>query len=138
MFFVVKKKRHSAIKPSDKTMSSLHSITKICQDYIHLNDELLVHGYAHRLARNAPMEIIYLIFLMWTALSYRDGTIFRRVRSKILTVFNLSVSIDDEIIMDQARDALCNLPIILNLKKDWDADDAARNILFSPAMIGIL
>ena len=117
-------------------MSSFRSLTKICQDHIQSKDKLLVYGYVHRIVRNAPMEIISLIFLIWIALSYRDGTIFRRIRTKILAVFNSSSSIDYEI-MNQSRITLCNIPLILNLKKDWDKDDEARNILFSPAIIGI-
>ena len=131
-------------------MLSFRSLWNACKDKIHIKDKLLVHGYVHfSLSRiNAPVEIILIIFLIWIAVSYGDGTIFKRIRSTISDAWSEQTwSIDEwerEQIMNKSRDFLCDFPRILNFNEDYwfnedkDKNQEAINNLFAVDIIGIL
>ena len=133
-------------------MLSFQALKKVCEDehqsFIHRKDYLLVHGYVRNsLARNAPMEIILIIFLIWIAVSYGDGTIFKRIASTISEAWSEQTwSIDAwerEQIMNKSRDCLCDFPRILNFNEDYwfnldkDKNQEAINNLFTVDIIGI-
>ena len=126
-------------------MLSFRSLSNVCKDKIHIKDKLLVHGYVHfSLSHiNAPVEIIFIIFLLWIAVSYGDGTIFKRITSTISNAWTEQTwSIDAwerEQIMNKSRDTLCHFPTILNFNEDyWFNNKQAINHLFTVGIIGII
>ena len=74
------------------------------------------------------------------ALSYSDGTFFRRIITTISAPFkNWGTEFQHHsklmMMIEKSKESICNLPTILQLNDHWDSE--AVNTLFAEGMIGI-
>ena len=115
------------------------SLKSICSDHLQ-NDELLIHGFMHRIAQqyNAPSQIIIVVLCFFMGLSYSDGTYFHRIRLTISAAFKMvKQNMHDPMVAEKARVSICDLTHILQLKGKLFWDQEALEMLFRPRIVGI-